>query len=339
MSRAALSLRLLALAAALGALTACTEPAADRAMLGTLERDRIEVVASASEPIAELFVHEGDRVKRLQPLGRLDDRRGVARLAGAEARVRRAEARLAELERGARSEQRAQVVARLAADRAELAQARLDHERAARLVASEVLPQEEADLTATRLDAARAKLAEDEAALDEMVSGATAEELRQARADLEAAEADAASLRVDLERMSPVAPVDARVDAVPYRVGELPGAGATLFVLLSSARPHARVHVPEDELARAAVGTAATVEADGLDAPLSGCLRFVSREAAFTPHFALSEHDRHRLSFVAEVELTGESADDLPTGLPVRVQLDPGAGDCSALLERRRDGR
>ena len=48
-------------------------------------------------------------------------------------------------------------------------------------------------------------------------------------------------------------------------------------------------------------------------------VRTVSQEPTFTPYFALTERDRSRLSYVAEITLTGPEASGLPAGVPVRV--------------------
>jgi HlyD family secretion protein len=48
----------------------------------------------------------------------------------------------------------------------------------------------------------------------------------------------------------------------------------------------------------------------------------VSHEAAFTPYYALTERDRGRLSYLAEVTLTDGDARGLPTGVPVQVTFD-----------------
>jgi len=52
-------------------------------------------------------------------------------------------------------------------------------------------------------------------------------------------------------------------------------------------------------------------------------VRTVSHDAAFTPYYALTERDRGRLSFVAKVDLEGDAARQLPTGLPLEVELGP----------------
>jgi HlyD family secretion protein len=55
-------------------------------------------------------------------------------------------------------------------------------------------------------------------------------------------------------------------------------------------------------------------------------VRYVAADAAFTPYFALTQRDRSRLAFLAEVEVTGPEAGSLPAGVPVEVTL-AGAGN------------
>jgi len=50
-------------------------------------------------------------------------------------------------------------------------------------------------------------------------------------------------------------------------------------------------------------------------------VRSVSSEASFTPYAALTEQDRGRLVFVAEIDLEGEAAAELPAGVPVQVEF------------------
>ena len=62
---------------------------------------------------------------------------------------------------------------------------------------------------------------------------------------------------------------------------------------------------------------------DGVETVFEGRVRTVSAEAAFTPYFALTERDRGRLSYLAEIVLSEPEAEQLPTGLPVEVRFDP----------------
>ena len=64
-----------------------------------------------------------------------------------------------------------------------------------------------------------------------------------------------------------------------------------------------------------------TVHVDGLDVPISGHVRWISAEPAFTPYYALNQEERARLMYLAEVQLPAESAASLPAGLPAQVAL------------------
>ena len=297
-------------------------------LVGTLERDRIEVPAQAWEVLVDIPVREGEAVQAGQLLARQDATLARSRLEQTAAAEQRAARRLAELERGPRAEE-----IRAARARLEGAESQLEaDEKALRRVRELV---DRALLSESELDDARARkevsvAARDEAAarLAELVAGTTAEELDQARAVLEEARATVAERRLDLERLQLHAPVAGVVDAIPYKTGDRPPAGATVIVLLAGTAPYGRVYVPEPIRARVIPGVAAVVTVDGMPSAFEGRVRTVSAEAVFTPYFALTERDRSRLAYVAEVTLIGEGAEELPTGLPVEV-------DFPALVEAR----
>ena len=80
--------------------------------------------------------------------------------------------------------------------------------------------------------------------------------------------------------------------------------------------------MPEPIRAGVEVGDAARVYVDGREQALVGRVRMIRNEPSFTPYYALIGEDAARLSYLAEVELTGEEASGLPAGLPVRVEFD-----------------
>ena len=58
---------------------------------------------------------------------------------------------------------------------------------------------------------------------------------------------------------------------------------------------------------------------DGRAERLQGTVRFVSAEAAFTPYYALTQQDRSRLAYLAEITLDDPAAQALAAGLPIQV--------------------
>jgi HlyD family secretion protein len=291
------------------------------ALLGTLERDRVELAAEAQEPIIEIAVREGDAVTEGQLLLRLDPAAVESRLSQARATMNQAERRQAELVAGARREQvrEARALAEGAASKA-TAEAS-EFKRIEKLVADGMLQANALD----RQRALRDGTAADERAakerLAELERGTRSEVVEQAAAALAGARAQVAELELSFARHTVHAPRAGVIDALPYELGERPPRGAPVAVLLAAGQPYARVFIPEPMRASVKAGSPATVRIDGTDHDWRGELRYVSSEAAFTPYYALNERDRSRLSFLAEVVLTEPEAADLPTGMPVEVTL------------------
>lgn len=301
------------------ALAACSGD--DAVLLGTLERDRVELVAEAQEPIVEVAVREGDAVEAGAVLLRLDTSAVEARLAQARAAARQAERRHEELLTGPRREQlrEARALAEGAAARA-AAESR-EFERVAALVEDRLLPANTLDRQRAARDSA---IAEERAAkerLAELELGTRSEVVAQAAAALDAARAQAAELEISLARHAVRAPRAGVVDALPYELGERPPKGAPVVVMLADGRPYARVFIPEPRRAEVQAGTRATVRLDGSERDWQAEVRYLSSEAAFTPYYALNERERGRLAFLAEVVLTEPEAQALPAGMPVEVRL------------------
>jgi HlyD family secretion protein len=89
--------------------------------------------------------------------------------------------------------------------------------------------------------------------------------------------------------------------------------------MLADGDAYARVFIPEALRAQYLPGTKVQVSADGITPAMTGQVRYVSAQAAFTPYFALTQKDRGRLSYLAEISLP--EADNIPAGLPVQAVL------------------
>lgn len=304
------------------ALSACSHD--DPAIVGTIERDRIELTAVYAEPIAKLHVREGDTVKAGDLLCEQNADRLDAQKRRAEGERDRLRGRLAELVRGPRKESIREAMARV--DRLEALRHNAEREqrRLADLKTKGFVSQADLDGAVANLDSATASLKEADATLSSLVAGTTAEELDQARAALRAAEADVEELDENLDRLKQVAPMDGSIEALPYKEGETPAIGAPIIVMLRGGVPYARVYVPEPMRVRVNPGDTVEVRVDGSDKTYSGRVRFVSSDASFTPYYALTRYDRARLSYIAQIDVPDGTK--LPAGVPVEVRLRS-AGD------------
>jgi HlyD family secretion protein len=314
--------RVYKLTAVLLALCACSKSSDSVRLVGTLERDRIEIVAEASEPILSLDVREGQHVTQGQVLLKQDTSSAAARAAQADAQIQQAQHRLSELEKGARVEEIDEARARVAAVKAAIERDEREFARVSKLVEDHLVSQTQLDTARAARDASRAAVREAQAQLTALLRGNRVEEIDQARAALAAAEAARRELEVSNSRLLVQATRAGVVDALPFKAGERPPQGAPMVVLLADTAAFARVYVPEPQRVHVRAGTAAKIYVDGLDHPLQGKVRYVASDAAFTPYFALTQRDRSRLTFLCEIEITDDEVRGLPAGVPVEAELE-----------------
>lgn len=293
-------------------------------VVGILEWDRLELIAETNEPIVEIHAHEGDLLEAGQAILQLEPRRTQAQLAEAEAAREQAAARLAELKRGPRAELIEEARARLRGTESELSRATAEYQRTRTLVEKQLSTAEALDSVRTQRDRAQADRDAARAELEALLAGTTVEELQQAEAALAQTAARLQALNITLERLTLRAPREGRLDALPYELGERPAIGAVVAVMLAGQAPYARVYVPEPLRAHVSQGTPAKIFVDGIEHAFNGRVRTISRDAVFTPFYSLTEQDRSRLSYLAEVELNGTDPQDpevqqLSSGIPLKV--------------------
>lgn len=299
-------------------LTACSNDGGEQA-LGTVERDRIVLRATANEIIMAQPVPEGTAVVAGTLLVQLDDRRQQAVVAGAKAELAQAEYQLEELRNGARPEDIAAAGARVAGARAALVEARANYQRAVSLVDQKLAARAQLDTARAARDSAEANLDSAQEELLRLTNGTRKEQLDRGAAAVQAAAARLELEQHNLRELSVVATRDAYLDSLPWHVGERVTAGTTVALLLADSGPYARVYVPEPWRTRLRVGDRRRVTVDGVANPLWGELRWIANDPAFTPYFALNAGDRARLVYLAEFDIEGGS--DLPTGVPAQVLL------------------
>ena len=288
-------------------------------MVGTLERDRVEVTVESNEPIIAIHVQDGQMLKAGDLILEQDPARLERILAQQVALRNQSAARLAELVRGPRAETIREARAQLESARSSAKNAAANLKRVQELFTRKLSDQYTLDSATTGSETAIAAEKAAGEALNRLLNGTTVEELDQASAATEAAEAGIKRIQLDIERLKVYAPVNGMLDKRLYQLGERPQTGATVCVILDAARAYARIYVPEPLRASVQPGERLEVRIDGNDQAFTGTVHWVSADASFTPYFALTEHDRSRLSYLAEVDVPDAST--LPSGVPLEVDF------------------
>jgi len=289
--------------------------------VGQLESDRVEIVAESNEPIVSIAVLEGDSLNLGGIILRQDSNRIDIRIREADANIERIQAVLDEQIAGPRPET-------IDAMKANLLEANIERDfrerelnRLTGLREQNLTSVESVDTAQMLLERADARINLFTAQLAELEAGTREEQIAQTRHQLQQASAQLSGLRFDRERVSVIATAAGIVDSLPFEVGERPRPGDVVAVLLTGPQPYARVYIPEPMRVGINVGSELQVHVDGLDNTLTGTVRRIASESSFTPYFALTERDRSRLSYMAEIALP-ESATRLPEGVPVQVYFD-----------------
>ncbi len=286
---------------------------------GTVERDRLELIAESNERIVEIAVREGNRVQAGAVLVRQEAGTAQARIDQSQAALLEAQRRLADLEQGPRQREIDEARASLGGAESEMQSAQNEFARVQALVQRKLLSESNLDQARATRDSARAARDAARARYELLRQGTRTEQVAEARAAVQRATAVLAEIETVASRYTVTAPRDGIVEALPYKLGERPAAGRPVAILLADGVPYARVYVPEPLRARFTAGTQVEATVDGHDGPLKGTVRYVSADAAFTPYYALTQKDRSRLAYLAEIALDDPAAQALPAGLPIQV--------------------
>lgn len=230
---------------------------------GTVESSEEVVLSSQVTGVVDkVLVSAGDAVEEGQLLLEFDMHKIAAQLLQAKASVSVAEARLAEVNAGFRTEDIA--MAQHGRRRFEAAhhEAKDEYERLHRLLARDAVTAIEVNRAGEKLDIAEAQLREADANLQKYRSGSRTDEIRQAKAACDRAAADEKyieSLALDYRIHAPISGIIAE----RYRDrGESTDIETPLFKLINPALARIRAELEETEVGKVSPGRQAEVIVD-----------------------------------------------------------------------------
>lgn len=287
---------------------------------GYVEGEYVRIGSPLAGTLARLDVRRGDTVVARAPLFVLESEQERAARAEAEARVARAKAALANLEKGRRPAEIDTVRAQLAQAQATAKASEAELVRARKLVADRFLPPQQLDEALARRDRDRARVTELSAQVNVANLPARSDEIAAASAEVRVASDALAQAQWRLDQKAQAAPVAALVADTLYRPGEFVAAGAPVISLLPPGNVKVRFYVPETAVANVRPGDAASIRCDGCGALIDVRIDFVAREAEFTPPVIYSRENRAKLVFLVEARPVQPSV-VLKPGLPVEVTL------------------
>ncbi|NVB79182.1 MAG: HlyD family efflux transporter periplasmic adaptor subunit [Kofleriaceae bacterium] len=340
---------------------------------GTVEARAVTVGSRAGGRIKQVLVREGDRVQPGQPLivlepGDLEAQRAFAQaqldqaqanldklqkgarpeeIEQANARAAQANAALAETRKGSRVEEIAAAEARVAQQQAVVDKAKLDYERAKKLLESEAIAKAEADAAETSYRTAKAQLDAQQKVLDQVRAGSRSEEkaqaaaranealaaaklvqagarvedLRSAASQVAAAKARVDQLDVTLGELTIRAPNAARIESLDLRPGDILAPNAPAATLLEDDQLYVRIYVPETQIGRVHVGETVPVSVDSFpDRTFKATVEHINNKGEYSPRNLQTADERANQVFAVRVDLV-EGKTDLRAGMAATIEV------------------
>ncbi len=295
------------------------------AALGRAEpvSEEIRIAAAMTGRLAEVTLDEGDPVQQGQVVARLENGDHAARVQGAEANVRIAQAALERVINGARPSEREAAAAAVREAEAVLARAERAVVRQQGLADKGLGSGQDLDNARSDLDVARAQLARTRANLAVVDSPARADEQARAEAELTLAQAHLAEARAVLEKSFVRSPITGTVLRRFRRAGEQVTEMGDTPILSVGDLSHLRVRAEVDEadVALVQVGQAVEIRADAYgERRIAGT---VARVGSLMGRKQIVSDDpaERKDSRVLEVLIDLEAGVSIPAGLRVDAYI------------------
>jgi HlyD family secretion protein len=351
---------------------------------GNIELTEVNIAFKIPGKLIERTVDEGDPVKPGMPVARLDTAQLLAQRERAQAaieaaisaeaqqrtaveyqratlegqirqraaEVEQAEAKLAALLAGSRTQEKAQ--ARAAVDRAqtEYDRAANDWKRAQTLFAKDDISAADFDRYRTTYESAEAQLKSAKEAQALVIEGPRREDidagraqLAQARAALALAEAqrlelkrkeqqltglaadiaqrraDLAVIQTELNDSVAVSPIGGVVLVKAAEPGEVLAAGTNVLTVGDLDHPWVRAYISERDLGRVKLGDQARVTTDSFPGKVyKGRVSFIASEAEFTPKQIQTPEERAKLVYRVKIEVENPQH-ELKSNMPVDAEI------------------
>ena len=193
--------------------------------------------------LVDVLVQEGDRVTTGQSLAQLDTQKLQAQRLRIEAQRTEAQARLLELERGARQEDIAAAQAEVRDLENQLQLQDTQRSRREFLYAEGAISQEQLDEFSFGAEALEARLDRAKSQLNELLNGTRPEQVAAQRAVVHQLEASLADLDVDIRKSTLKAPFDGIISSQAVDEGAVVASGQAVLRLVEAV-PEARIGMP-----------------------------------------------------------------------------------------------
>lgn len=299
---------------------------------GTIEATTVNLSAKSQGVIQTIAVNAGDAVSHGQLMAELSRNDLLAQRERDALTVLKAEAKLADLQSGARDQEIQQAALALDAavvtrDQAlvDYEQAETDYRRLESLFEAEAIPQSEYEKAANMLENAanRLKLAENQvevarSKLDLLESGNRPQQIKAAWVEVESSKAVLKATEAVLEDLKIISPIDGQVLSKNYEEGEYVTPGAPVITVADLSDMWIRVYIATDDLPHIKLGQQVSFTVSGETRVFSGKVEEIASQGEFTPKTIQTKQERANVVFGVKIRVE-DTGGVLKPGMPADV--------------------
>lgn len=303
-------------------LTKKPGPVNQLTLSGNIEAHESLVGFKVPGRIVDLPIEEGQQVEQGTLLARLEaaDYQQKVRIDEASVRVR--ESDLALTLAGTREQEVKASQQTMLDAQADLAQKKLDSDRAQRLFAKDEVSAQDRDHAATAFKRAEAVLKAAQERYNEAVEGSRKEEIAIARANLAQANANLGLSRVNFGYAILRAPFAGVITVRQAELGEVVEPGSPVVTLADLDHIWLRAYIAETDLGRIHWGQAAAVTTDTYPGKqYHGRISFISPDAEFTPKSVQTYQERVTLVYRIKIDIDNPNH-ELKPGMPADAHIE-----------------
>jgi multidrug resistance efflux pump len=290
-------------------------------LYGNIDIRQVELTFHDPEHIAEMYVKEGDKVKKGQLLAIQDLQRYQYAVDSAAAKTEAQRQVVERLVTGSRPEDIRKAEADVKSAEAEVVFSKKELARQQNLVKKKLASKESADRARAEYVTALEKMHALQEELELAVIGPRQEDIAAAKASLKADESDLKLAKQIWQDAHLYAPNNAVVEDRILEPGDMADNRTPVYTLALVDPVWARVYVPESQLGKLKYGMPAQITTDSYPGKIyDGWVGFISPTAEFTPKTVETPELRTNLVYQVRV-FACNPQNELRLGMPVTVHI------------------
>jgi len=303
-------------------LTKKPAPANQLTLSGNIEAHESLVSFKVQGRIVDLPVEEGQQVEQGALLARVEDADIKQRVRIDEAGVAVRESDLALTLAGTREQEVKASQQAMIDAQADLAEKKLDSDRAQQLFGKDEISAQDRDLAATALKRAEAAFKAAQQRYNEAVEGSRKEDVVIARANLAQANADLGLSRINESYTTLRAPSTGVITVRQAELGEVVSPGSPVVTLADLDHIWLRAYIAETDLGKIHWGQEATITTDTYPGKqYRGRISFISPDAEFTPKSVQTYAERVTLVYRIKIDIDNPHH-ELKPGMPADARIE-----------------